>query len=162
MTQPSHDEITDQQLVLFDLGSQEPINMTSPAFLPQLTAAPPARGKGKKASAPARASQQTNGHSPATPATPTRLEISPRPPLPEPPPLLLAGVRAALFQTLAQEAHAIYQALLAQQPAEQHDQVMLAVEPARLGASAQLLLDSPALNAAVSLLALGASLTQRQ
>lgn len=161
MTQPSHDEITDQQLVLFDLGSQEPSNMTSPAFLPQLPTPPPARGKGKKASAPARTSQQTNGHSPATPATPTPLEISSRPPLPELPPLLLAGVRAALFQTLAQEAHAIYQALLAQQPTEQHGQVLLAVEPARLGASAELLLDSPALNAAVSLLALGATLTQR-
>ncbi|HMQ31062.1 MAG TPA: hypothetical protein PKD53_10050 [Chloroflexaceae bacterium] len=151
MTQPSHDEITDQQLVLFDLGSQEPSNMTSPAFLPQLPTPPPARGKGKKAS----------GNTPATPATPTRLEISPRPALPEIPPLLLAGVRAALFQTLAQEAHAIYQALLTQQPAEQHGQVVLAVEPARLGASAQLLLDSPALNAAVCLLALGATLTQR-
>ena len=161
MSQPSHDETTDQQLVLFDLGSQGPINMTSPAFLPQLPTPPPARGKGKKASAPARTSQQTNGHSPATPATPTPLEISPRPPLPEIPPLLLAGVRAALFQTLAQEAHAIYQALITQQPAEQHDQVLLAVEPARLGASAQLLLDSPALNTAVSLLALGATLTQR-
>jgi hypothetical protein len=45
--------------------------------------------------------------------------------------------------------------------AECIDQVVLAVEPARLGASAQLLLDSPALNAAVSLLALGATLTQR-
>jgi hypothetical protein len=110
MTEPSHDEITDQQLVLFDLGSQEPINMTSPAFLPQLPTPPPARGKGKKASAPARTSQQTNGHSPATPATATQLEISPRPPLPELPPLLLAGVRTALFQTLAQEAHAIYEA----------------------------------------------------
>jgi hypothetical protein len=161
MTQPSHDEITDEQLVLFDLGSQEPSKLTSPAFLPQLPTPPPARGKGKKASAPARASQQTNGYSPATPATPTRLEISPWPPLPEIPPLLLAGVRAALFQILAQEAHAIYQALLTQQPAEQHGQVLLAVEPARLGASAQLLLDSPALNAAVSLLALGATLTQR-
>lgn len=161
MTQPSHDEFTDQQLVLFDLGSQEPINMTSPAFLPQLPTPPPARGKGKKASASARASQQTSGRSPATLTTPTRLEISPRPPLPELPPLLLAGVRAALFQTLAQEAHTTYQALLAHQPAEQHDQVLLAVEPARLGASAQLLLDSPALNAAVSLLALGATLTQR-
>jgi hypothetical protein len=161
MTRPSHDEITGQQLVLFDLGSQEPINMTSPAFLPQLPTSPPARRKGKKASAPARISQKTNGHSPATPATPTRLEISPRPTLPELPPLLLAGVRAALFQTLAQEAHAIYQALLAQQPAEQHGQVVLGVEPARLGASAQLLLESPALNAAVSLLALGATLTQR-
>ncbi len=161
MTQPSRDEFTDQQLVLFDLGSQEPSNMTSPAFLPQLPTPPPARGKGKKASAPARPSQQTNGHSPATPAMPTPLAITPRPPLPELPPLLLAGVRAALFQSLAQEAHAIYQALLAQQPAEQHDQVVLGVEPARLGASAQLLLDSPALNAAVSLLALGATLTQR-
>ncbi len=147
--------------MLFDLGSQEPINTTSPAFLLQLPTPPPARGEGKKASAPARTSQQTNGHSPATPATPTPLEISPRPPLPEIPPLLLAGVRAALFQTLAQEAHAIYQALITQQPADQHDQVLLAVEPARLGASAQLLLDSPALNAAVSLLALGASLTPR-
>lgn len=136
MTQPSHDETTDQQLVLFDLSSQEPISMTSPAFLPQLPTSPPARGKGKKASAPARASQQTSGRSPATPATPTRLEISPRPALPEIPPLLLAGVRAAPFQTLAQEAHAIYQALLTQQPAEQHDQMLLAVEPVRLGASA--------------------------
>jgi len=161
MTQPSHDEFTDQQLVLFDLSSQEPSNMTSPAFLPQLLTPPPARGKGKKASAPARAFERTNVHSPATLATPTRLEISPRPPLPEIPPLLLAGVRAALFQTLAQEAHAIYQALLTQQPAEQHGQMLLAVEPARLGASAQLLLDSPELNAAVSLLALGATLTQR-
>jgi hypothetical protein len=161
MTQPSHDETTDQQLVLFDLSSQEPINMTSPAFLPQLPTPPPARGKGKKASAPARACQPTNGHSPATLATPTQLEISPRPPLPEILPLLLAGVRAALFQTLAQEAHAIYQAQLTQQPAEQRLVVLLAVEPVRLGASAQLLLDSPALNAAVSLLALGATLTQR-
>jgi hypothetical protein len=161
MTQPSHDETTDQQLVLFDLGSQEPSNMTSPAFLPQLPTPPPARGKGKKASAPDKASQQTSGRSPDTLTTPTRLEISPRPPLPELPPLLLAGVRAALFQTLAQEAHAIYQALLTQQPAEQHGQVLLAVEPTRLGASAQLLLDSPALNAAVSLLALDVTLTQR-
>jgi hypothetical protein len=70
------------------------------------------------------------------------------------------ALRFTFFQTLAQEAHAIYEALLAQQPAEQHDQVVLAVEPARLGASAQLLLDSPALNAAVCLLALGATLTQ--
>lgn len=84
-----------------------------------------------------------------------------RPPLPDIPPLLLAGVRAALFQILAQEAHTTYQALLAQQPAEQRDQVLLAVEPARLGASAQLLLDSPALNAAVSLLALGAFLRRQ-
>lgn len=83
MNQPSHDETTDQQLVLFDLGGQEPINMISSAFLPQLPTLPPARGKGKKASVPARTSQQTNGHSPATPATPTRLEISSRPPLPE-------------------------------------------------------------------------------
>ena len=77
------------------------------------------------------------------------------------PPLLLAGVRAALFQTLFQEALSGYQALLAQQPIEQRDQVVLAVEPARLGAAAQLLLDAPTLNAAVSLLALGAFL-QRQ
>ena len=101
MTQPSHDEFTDQQLVLFDLGSQEPINMTSPAFLPQLPTPPPARGKGKKASAPAKASQQTNGYFLATPATSTRLEISPRPPLPELSPLVLAGVRAAFLQPLA-------------------------------------------------------------
>ncbi|MEI7769325.1 MAG: hypothetical protein WCI67_05020, partial [Chloroflexales bacterium] len=97
----------------------------------------------------------------ADPATPRRLEIAPKPTLPEIPPLLLAGVRAALFQTLFQEALSGYQALLAQQPIEQRDQVVLAVEPARLGAAAQLLLDAPTLNAAVSLLALGAFL-QRQ
>jgi hypothetical protein len=90
-----------------------------------------------------------------------RLQIAPTPVLPELPPLQLVAVRAALCQALAAQAHAIYQALLTQQPAEQHGQVLLAVEPARLGASAQLLLNSPALNAAVSLLALGATLTQR-
>ena len=77
------------------------------------------------------------------------------------PPLMLAGVRAALFQVLFQEALSTYQALLAQQPAEQRDQVVLAVEPARLGAAAQLLLDAPTLNAAVSLLALGAFLKRQ-
>jgi hypothetical protein len=155
MTQSSANETNDQQLVLFDLGSPTP-SSAGPAFLPELTAPPPARKQGKQPNAPAQATKPTSSASP-----PTRLEISPRPSLPEIPPLLLAGVRAALFQTLAQEAHATYQALLTQHPTEQPDQVVLAVEPVRLGASAQLLLDSPTLNAAVSLLALGATLTPR-
>lgn len=155
MTQSSPNETNDQQLILFDLGSSTP-SSAGPAFLPELTAPPPARKKGKQPNAPTQATKPTSSS-----PVPTRLEISPRPPMPEITPLLLAGVRAALFQTLAQEALATYQTLRDQHPAASHDQVVLGVEPVRLGASAQLLLDSPALNAAVSLLALGATLTPR-
>ncbi len=168
MTQSSLDETAAQQFMLFDLGSPE-ASAPEPTLLPQLPDAPPARRNGKApktpkaatATTPAQTSQRPKRPSQADPATPRRLEITPKPTLPEIPPLLLAGVRAALFQTLFQEALSGYQALLAQQPPDQRDQVVLAVEPARLGAAAQLLLDAPTLNAAVSLLALGA-LLQRQ
>ncbi|MEI7642979.1 MAG: hypothetical protein WCJ55_01600 [Chloroflexales bacterium] len=168
MTQSSLDETAAQQFMLFDLGSPE-TSAPEPALLPQLPDAPPARRNGKASKtpkaataattpAPAQSPQRPKRPPQANPATPRRLEIAPKPTLPEIPPLLLAGVRAALFQTLFQEALSGYQALLAQQPIEQRDQVVLAVEPARLGAAAQLLLDAPTLNAAVSLLALGAFL----
>jgi hypothetical protein len=162
VTQTSLDETPAQQFMLFDLGSSE-AGTAGPAFLPQLPPTPQARGKGKgqKAATPARSPQRPNSQPQAAAAAPRRLEIAPRPTVPEIPPLLLAGVRAALFQTLFQEALSAYQALLAQQPENQRDQAVLAVEPARLGAAAQLLLDAPTLNAAVSLLALGAFL-QRQ
>lgn len=68
-------------------------------------------------------------------------------------------MRAALFQTLAQEAQVNYQALAASEDPT-NDALILPVEPARLGASAQLLLDSPALHVAVSLLVLCAMLRQ--
>ncbi|MFN8569090.1 MAG: hypothetical protein U0Z44_16580 [Kouleothrix sp.] len=115
------------------IRSQEPINHDQPGLPAPAAHSTTGPWEGQEVSAPARARANQRpivGYL----ATPTRLEISSRPPLPELPPLLLAGVRAALFQTLAQEAHAIYQALLTQQPAEQHGCVLLAVEPARLGA----------------------------
>ncbi len=160
MTQLSLDEASAQQFMLFDLSSPEVAAATGPVLLPQLPDTPPTRGKEKrqKSGGPARSSQRSGGQAPAAVATPKRLEIAPRAPLPEIPPLMLAGVRAALFQVLFQEALSTYQALLAQQPAAQRDQLVLAVEPARLGAAAQLLLDAPTLSAAVSLLALGAFL----
>ncbi|MEI8305613.1 MAG: hypothetical protein WCF99_00980 [Chloroflexales bacterium] len=165
MTQSSLDETAAQQFMLFDLGSPE-TTAIEPALLPQLPDAPPDRRNGKasktpkaaKTAPPAQSPQRPKRPPQADPATPRRLEIAPKPTLPEIPPLLLAGVRVALFQTLFQEALSGYQALLAQQPPAQRDQVVLAVEPARLGAAAQLLLDAPTLNAAVSLLALGAFL----
>ncbi|MFV9505795.1 MAG: hypothetical protein AB4911_14665 [Oscillochloridaceae bacterium umkhey_bin13] len=85
--------------------------------------------------------------------------IEPEPDILEPSPILLAAVRAALFQTLAQEAQAVYQSL-ATSETPPNDTFLLSVEPTRLGAAAQLLLDASALNAAVSLLALGAMLRE--
>lgn len=153
---PTTDSAQSQQFMLFDLN--ETIAPLAPAEPPsQRESTPTTSARSAKRSQRPAAKTSTQ----PTPADPVRLEIAPTPPLPEIPPLLLAGVRAALFQTLAQEALATYQTLRDQHPAASHDQVILAVEPVRLGASAQLLLDSPALNAAVSLLALGATLTPR-
>ncbi|NWF81432.1 MAG: hypothetical protein HXY37_15520 [Chloroflexi bacterium] len=91
---------------------------------------------------------------------PIPLGITPTPTLPELPPLQLAAVRTALCQALAAQAQAAYQTFLAGQPDDQN-RLAIDIPLDRIAAAAQLLLDSPALNAAVSLLALGATLTQR-
>jgi hypothetical protein len=154
MSTPTTDDPLAQQFVLFDLHGAE---LAAPAaLLPQLDDIPTAtRGKAAKRSqattprqAPAKTARQTQ--------EPQRLDIPPAPDVPEIPPPLLAAVRAALFQTLHQEALGVYQSLRSAQD-EPDIKLVLAVEPARLGAAAQLLLDTPTLKAAVSLLTLGAS-----
>lgn len=148
--QPTTNETAAEQYILFDLGvSAAPT--AQPTFLQPLAVPEP-----KAAELVGRGRTRTKAIRPAAPPSgPTRLKIDPEPDIREPSPVLLAAVRAALFQTLAQEAQAIYQALSTNE-ALTNDSLVLAVEPARLGAAAQLLLDSPALNVAVSLLALGA------
>lgn len=147
--QPTTNETAAEQYVLFDLGV--PAAPTAqPTFLQPLAALEP---KATGTARPGRGRSKT-ARPAALPSGPTRLEIEPEPCVPELPPILLAAVRAALFQTLAQEAQSAYQTLAAE--ALTNDILVLAVEPTRLGAAAQLLLESPALNVAVSLLALGA------
>lgn len=152
--QPTTNETAAEQYVLFDLGA--PTAPTAqPTFLQPL-AVPEQKAVG----AASRGRSRGKAARPeAPPSGPTRLTIEPEPDIPEPSPILLAAVRAALLQTLAREAQASYQAL-ATGKVPANDTLVLAVEPARLGAAAQLLLESPALNVAVSLLALGALLRE--
>jgi hypothetical protein len=161
MNQTTVDGLSAEQFLLFDLGSAETGSAADAALLPQLaeTAPPRANARGKRRDTPRAQPSPTAPR--GTHAEPRRLEIAPAPPVPETPPLLLAAVRAALFQTLFQEAVGECQALIAQQPEEQRECVTLAVEPARLGAAAQLLLDTPTVKAAVGLLALSASFQRR-
>lgn len=148
--QPTTTETVAEQYVLFDLGAPA-VPIAQPTFLQPL-AAP----ESKAVATASRGRIRDKAARPTAPASaPTRLEIEPEPDIPESSALLLAAVRAALFQNLAQEAQASYQARAASGESTD-DTLVLAVEPARLGAAAQLLLDSPALNVAVSLLALGA------
>lgn len=160
MSTPTTDDPLAQQFVLFDLHSAE--QAAPAALLPQLDDIPttPTRGKAAKRSqattprqAPAKTARQTQ--------EPQRLDIPPAPDVPDIPPLLLAAVRAALFQTLYQEALNAFQALRSAQHELLDAETVLVVEPARLGAAAQLLLHTPTLKAAVSLLALGASFQTR-
>lgn len=150
--QPTTNETAAEQYVLFDLGAPA-ASIAQPAFFQPLAALEP------KAAGKARVGRGRGKTTLATtlPPGPTRLAIEPEPCVPEPSPILLAAVRAALFQTLAQEAQAMYQSLVAGE-ATPNDNIVLAVEPARLGAAAQLLLESPTLNISVRLLALGAIL----
>jgi hypothetical protein len=151
---PTTNETAAEQCVLFDLGAPSPA-AAQPTFLqPLATSEPQTAGNTKRERSRSKIAR------PATaPSGPTRLEIEPEPQVPEPSPILLAAVRAALLQTLAQESQALYQSLVAGETPP-NDTFVLAVEPARLGAAAQLLLDAPALNLAVSLLALGAMLRE--
>lgn len=152
--QPTTNETTAEQYVLFDLGA--PAAPTAqPTFLQPLASSKPQTAGNAK-----RERSRSKTTRPATaPSGPTRLVIEPEPNILDPSPILLAAVRAALFQILAQEAQVLYQAL-ATSETPSNDSLVLAVEPARLGAAAQLLLDAPALNVAVSLLALGAMLRE--
>lgn len=152
--QPTTNETAAEQYVLFDLGA--PATPTAqPTFLQPLAVPEPKTG----ASASRGRSRGKAARPPAPSSGPTRLVIEPEPDIPEPSPILLAAVRAALFQALTQETQAAYQALVTSEEPT-NETFVLAVEPARLGAAAQLLLDSPVLNVAVSLLALGAMLHQ--
>jgi len=151
---PTTDNAQAQQFMLFDLG--ETIAPPAPAEPPpQREVAPPAVRSSKR-------SQRTAAKTSTQPTltAPVRLEITPTPALPELQPLHLAAVRTALCQALAAQAQADYQAFLAGQPDDQAPPI-ISIPPERIAAAAQLLSESPALNAAVSLLALGATLTQR-
>jgi hypothetical protein len=156
MSTPTTDDPLAQQFVLFDLHSVE--QAAPAALLPQLDDIPTTSTRGKaskrsQATTPRQAPAKTTRRA----QEPQRLDIPLAPDVPDLSPLLLAAVRAALFQTLYQEALSAFQALSSAEHELLDAATVLAVEPARLGAAAQLLLDTPTLKAAVSLLALGAS-----
>ncbi|WP_129677981.1 hypothetical protein [Candidatus Chloroploca sp. Khr17] len=150
-TPPPTDDIQTLSFMPFDLG--ETIAPPPPA------APPPARETAPTTTARSNKRSQRPAAKTTTPPTPTapvRLEITPPPALPELSLLQRAAVRTALCQTLAAQAHADLQALLANQPNDQTEP-SLAIPAARIAAAARLLSASPALNAAVSLLALEAT-----
>lgn len=147
---PTTDNAQTQQFMLFDLGETiVPPAPAEPSLQREATPPPAARSNKRSQRPAAKTSTQP------TPAAPVRLEITPAPDLPELPPLQLAAMRAALYQALAAQTQAAYQALLADQPDDQAPPI-ISIPPERIAAAAQLLSESPALNAAVSLLALEA------
>lgn len=150
MTQTQLDDAQTRQYLLFELDAPH-TSTTQVALLPELATVPPAALRRSKGKRQASATTIATARTAAPTSQPQRLHVEQKPPLPELSPLVLARIRLALFQTLADQARTHYQTLAANQPMERHP----ILAPERFNTAAELLAESPALVAAVSLLALG-------